>query len=851
MANSQRWLEQGLEKHRRGDLGAAETLYRRVLADQPRQVDALYLLGKLKFQCQDLDEAISLLSRSVTADPKYGLAHLALALAYEQRGKSREALAHFLKAHELDPRSAQPLYNLANAHASLDDNRMAEKRYREALALDPKFAAAHNNLGTLFQREGRWSEALDCFRKAVAADPHCVAAYGNHGFLLKKLDRGAEAVSVLRQGIAQNPRSADALTNLTRLLRDLGDVEEAEKAARMAVEIEPNSFTAHNELGKTLQLAGRPEEAEIQYREALRINPQVAETWNNLGTAVVQQHKAGDSLECYRRATEIDPKYSGAWSNLGNAHLDRDDLEESARCFQSVARIAKNPSLWSFRAETLCPTLLDTNEQIDQFRDRIFQVLERYRHSGLRGGMPELLESACQPSFNFPFHGRNDRPLKEAFAKVFAPLFPFESPLSSGGLPHVGVLITHDEWAFRRSVGAIFDRMDSRKLRITVVCTPGGIEKLRAFFTNPHIGFLPMATEIDKTIETMRSAKFDLIYHWEVSTTATSYFLPYCRLAPLQVTSWGIQVTSGIPAIDYYIGSDLAEPSDAEAHYSERLVRMRTMMSCQPRLPMPETSEPRESFGLEQNDHVYLCPQQFGKFHPDFDPFLRGILERDPRGKLVLIEGKHAVLREKLLRRFRLTLGEAVERVHIVPRLQGERYSSLFRAADVLLDPYHFGGVNTTYDAISLGKAVVTLPSNLHRGRYTLGCYRQMGYLECVANSLDDYVAKAKNIACEEDYRREVEKSIWESGAGLFDRADSAEELESFLLHAIAEGARVGGKTDWQPHPSNLANASTTSIQEPATFIEEHKQSLEGPFAVCFSRPPIQPARRLALKSRT
>lgn len=847
MANYQRWLEEGLEKHRRGELPAAENLYRRVLVERPRQVDALYLLGKLKYQCRQWDESIALLKRSVSADPKYGLAHLALALALEQKGEIREALTHFLKAHELDPRSSQPLYNLANAHASLGDNKLAEKRYREALAIDPDFAAAHNNLGTLLQREGRWSESLDGFRKAIAADRHCVAAYANQGFLLVKLRRGAEAVSIMRQGIANNPRSADAYTNLNRLLRDLGDIAGAEQAARKAVELEPGNFSAHNELGKTLQLAGRPDEAEAAYRQAITLNGRVAETWNNLGTAVVQQHKAGDSLECYQRAVEIDPKYAGAWSNFGNAHLDRDELEEAARCFHAVARISKNPSLWSFRAETLCPTLIDTNDEIDRFREGIVKVLHRYQDTGLAGGMAELLESACQPSFNFPFHGRNDRALKEEFAKVFTPLFPAESPKGSGELPHVGVLITHDEWAFRRSVGGIFDRMDPTKLRITVVCTPGGVEKLRLFFTSPHVGFLPMAQEIDKTIASMREARFDAIYHWEVATTAASYFLPYCRLAPIQMTSWGIQVTSGIPAIDYYIGTDLAELPEAETHYSERLVRMRTMMSCQPRMPMPSKPEPRESFGLDPQDHVYLCPQQFGKFHPDFDPFLRGILERDPKGRLVLIEGKHAVLREKLLRRFRATLGDAAERVHFVPRLQGDRYSSLFRSADVLLDPYHFGGVNTTYDAISLGKAVVTLPSTLQRGRYTLGCYRQMGYLECVADSREQYVEKAVKIACDESHRQAVETAIWETGARLFDRSDSAEELEAFLLSAVAESSRAAGKTDWVPRATHLGIAGSVTLSSAPTPVTSptDAQPIRGPFAVCYFEP-ADPARASA-----
>jgi len=41
------------------------------------------------------------------------------------------------------------------------------------------------------------------------------------------------------------------------------------------------------------------------------------------------------------------------------------------------------------------------------------------------------------------------------------------------------------------------------------------------------------------------------------------------RLAPVQCTAWGHPVTSGLPTIDYYLSSQLMEPENAQAHYSE------------------------------------------------------------------------------------------------------------------------------------------------------------------------------------------------------------------------------------------------------------------------------------------
>ena len=49
------------------------------------------------------------------------------------------------------------------------------------------------------------------------------------------------------------------------------------------------------------------------------------------------------------------------------------------------------------------------------------------------------------------------------------------------------------------------------------------------------------------------------------------------RLAPVQCASWGHADTTGLPTIDYYLSSELLEPDGAQSHYTERLVRLRTL----------------------------------------------------------------------------------------------------------------------------------------------------------------------------------------------------------------------------------------------------------------------------------
>ena len=92
--------------------------------------------------------------------------------------------------------------------------------------------------------------------------------------------------------------------------------------------------------------------------------------------------------------------------------------------------------------------------------------------------------------------------------------------------------------------------------------------------------------------------------------------------------------------MDYFVSSNLLETEDADAHYSERLIRLANLgvYYYRPKLSGPLRS--RDSFGLDENRHLYFCAQTLFKLHPDFDAILAGILRQDPLGQLVLIEGR-------------------------------------------------------------------------------------------------------------------------------------------------------------------------------------------------------------------
>jgi len=118
-------LEEILQRHRDGDIAAAERDYRDYLVDHADDVDALHLLGVLLHQRGDSAAAMELLRRAVQIAPEVARLHLSLGGVLMQLGQDEAARGAFLRALELDP-------NLVEAHGVLGHLQLRDGELEEA-----------------------------------------------------------------------------------------------------------------------------------------------------------------------------------------------------------------------------------------------------------------------------------------------------------------------------------------------------------------------------------------------------------------------------------------------------------------------------------------------------------------------------------------------------------------------------------------------------------------------------------------------------------------------------------------------------------------------------------------------
>ena len=493
-----------------------------------------------------------------------------------------------------------------------------------------------------------------------------------------------------------------------------------------------------------------------------------------------------EAIRHYERAIEIGPTFT-AWKNIAVVLDQACHWEKAKEASRAAASLRNNDPLIELRAATICPTVFECSEEISRYLERLDQSLDAALLANFKRNPSELYELDIRPSFGWQFLGSNDRPYREKFARCLESCFANTSPsLKREGKPTVGfVSVTGHEYAFSRSIGGLFAHFDKDLWHPVIVCSEIGLKKLLTLIDARHAEFFIVPENISQMVRTIRESNIDMLYHWEIATSAASYLLPFMRPTPLQCTSWGIQVTSGIPAMDYYVSSELIETEDAEKYYTEKLVRLKTMLSHQKRMSIPSSLTSRENLSLPEHANLYLCDQQIGKFHPDFDAVLAAILERDTRGVIVVTRSRFPEENRRLFAQMKRTMGDLSERIRFIPKQSGPKYASLVKAANVVLDPLYFGGVNTTYDAISAGKATVTLPTPFNKGRYTLGCYKRIGVFDGIVSSIDEYVNQAVRFGTDEEYRRTVEKSIVEQSDVLFECRESAIELQVWKIETI------------------------------------------------------------------
>ena len=701
-----------------GEVSLAVLALESIVEREPLHVDALVTLGFAYWRLSELPSAKAVLEKALAIQPTNVSGIRALGMVMYGFGHLERAKELMLRCVTLAPDQPQGWLTLGLVEQRLEFLDKAESHFKKALELDPNYAEAMNNLGTVYLSQNNYGPARDCFLRAIR----------------------------------EKPRLTDAYRSLYKLLRELGSEQEAL----------------------------------IILKRAARVDPKDANAWNDLGNIYRDLFDTPRSIAAYRSAMAADPKHLDAKGNLSCILANDGDCEGARQICAEI--LEENPEMMGVRVRRALtiPAIMDSVQGIEESRERLDRELDEVLSH--KGTITDPLGQVGVTNFYLAYHGFNDRELQkkqaETFLKVSPPLH-FEAPhigkKRRPGKMRVGVCSRH--LAFH-TIGILWSEMFANLNRdnfeISLFHTQPVVNRMSQNLVNRVDHEIRLPLELEKCQKVIAQQELDILYYPDLGMEPLTYFLAFARLAPSQCVTWGHPLTTGIPNIDFFISSKGLEVAGAQAHYTEELVRLDTLNTFYIR-PELRGSLTRGDLGVSDNATLYMCPQTLFKFHPEFDRVIAGVLEGDPKGDLVLLEGTCANHTTLIRARLGRSIPHVMDRIKIIPRLSHDGFLALVRMADVMLDPIHFGGGSTTIQALSFGTPVVTLPSEFLRGRISYACYQHMGVDRLIGKDIDDYVRIAVELGRNPDSRKVLREELADRSGILFSNQKVIEECESFL----------------------------------------------------------------------
>ncbi len=180
-------MNTAIKHHLAGRLVEAESIYKKVLLDEPDNYVALHLLGVIAHQVRKHDIAVDLITKALTIKPEYADAHYNLGNAYKEMGQLVAALESYQKAITINSDYTKAFNNLGLVFQDLGRLDEAKASFHKVLASEPDNADAHYNLGNTLKDLGQLNDALECYQTTLALDPDYAKAFNNLWIVLRSM----------------------------------------------------------------------------------------------------------------------------------------------------------------------------------------------------------------------------------------------------------------------------------------------------------------------------------------------------------------------------------------------------------------------------------------------------------------------------------------------------------------------------------------------------------------------------------------------------------------------------------------------------------------------------------------
>jgi predicted O-linked N-acetylglucosamine transferase (SPINDLY family) len=658
------------------------------------------------------------------------------------------------------------------------------------------------NHGMILHALDRSEEALACFDAALKQKSKFAEAHNNRGAVLAALGRHEEAVACFHKALALKTDYADAHYNLGSSLRVLGRYDEALVGLDRALLLRPDYVKALNNRGAVLEAINRLPEALACYDRAVALAPGFTESRNNRGRVLLALDRADDAIDNFTAALKFNPDDAEAWYQRGRCLLEISRNEEAAADLAQALALAPGHADARFAAcFAELPVIYRDESEIAQCRAAYEQKLRELLNDVERGVLKGDLIKAigARHPFLLAYQGSNDRALQQIYGemigKVIARRFspaPLPPPPAPGEPIRVGI------------VSSFFYRHSNWKIPIKGWISQ--LDRSRFYVTGYHLGAIhDEQTDaaarlcdrfVHRTLDTdgwrreiLADAPHALIYPG-LLMDVSSLQLAAQRLASVQCNSWGHPETSGLSTVDYFLSSDLMEPPDAQACYTEKLVRLPNLSIYYEPVAAEPVSVTREGLGLRAGATAFWSAQSLFKYLPQYDDVFVRIAQAVGDCQFVFLRHFGAprvtqLVRERLERAFSAAGMRAEHHCVFLNRMSQSQFAAAAGLCDVFLDSIGWSGCNSALECLPQALPIVTFEGPTMRGRHSAAILRMIDVTDTIAATVDDYVAIATRLGQDTQFRQTMSSRMAENRHRLYEDRAPVIALENFLEGAV------------------------------------------------------------------
>jgi predicted O-linked N-acetylglucosamine transferase (SPINDLY family) len=721
-----------------GQLVLAQKILAEVISSNPKNNEALHLLGLVFSQQNQLPRAFDLISQAIAINPKNSTYYSNRGEILRLMGKPKLAIEDLNLAISMVPPSAHLFFNRAVAHHELKDLVPAISDYQQAALLDAQNPLTYFYLGNIFTEQCHYEQAAEFYEKSLKINPIQDLAWANLGYTRDKQRKFEEAVQCYRKSLSLNPDDAVTYFNLGKALYEMRLYTESIIACRKSIEINPSLAPAYSNLADALTALKLYPEAIEQYAKAINLDPEFGQAYFNCANAFASCQDFGRAVTCLDSAIKINPLNADAFYNRAVAKNEDKKIRSSLEDLECALKLKPN---LDFALGDLLIGYLQLGEwtKFQEIRSLITEkiktpycVANPLQLMAVFNSLDSLKSSAALLINKRYLPKEIYNPLPSKHSKIRIGYFSKDFKVHPVSYLLAEVFAQHNRDQFEIYAFSFSKtKPDAMTNRISK--------------SVDHYYDVNSKTN-EEIVTLVRSLNLDIAIDLGIFT-AEQLDVFKEGVAPVQVNYLGYAGTSGAPYIDYIIADKFTIPESAEDYYTEKIVRLPCFMPRDVQVKPADKKFTRVEVGLPEKGFIFCCTSGYGKILPETFAAWMNILKQVPGSYLWLGESGDLGVTERI-KNHAEKLGVNANRLVFANRLDSPAdYLSRLGLADLFLDTFPYGAHTLSNDALWAGVPVLTRTGETFASRVAGSFLTHLQLPELITTNFTEYESRAVSLA--------------------------------------------------------------------------------------------------------